>query len=114
MLTNKLILEDILKLEKKLNKKKFIVNGLSYWPAIRIRIAFYLIQKRYKHLKKKNFYFQLKNFLYIFLKSWSKKKKSQVMFVSHKNYLVKVKNNLYDRVLSGYIKEYSNKNIPYC
>jgi len=114
MLTNKLILKDILKIEKKLDEKKFIVNGLNYWPAIRIRIAFYLIQKRYEHLKKKKFLFQLKIFLFILFNIWSKKKKSHVMFVSHKNYLVKVNKSFYDRVLSGHIKKFSNKNISYC
>ena len=75
MLTNKLILKDILKIEKKLDEKKFIVNGLNYWPAIRIRIAFYLIQKRYEHLKKKNFFFNLK-FFYLYCLIFGRKKKN--------------------------------------
>ena len=74
MLTNKLILKDILKIEKKLDEKKFIVNGLNYWPAIRIRIVFYLIEKRYEHIKKKKILFQLKIFLFILFNIWSKKK----------------------------------------
>ena len=43
MLTNKLILDYILKIERKLNQNEFIVDGLNYWPAIRIKFAFNLM-----------------------------------------------------------------------
>lgn len=114
MLTNKLILDYILKIERKLNQNEFIVDGLNYWPAIRIKFAFNLIQKRYQNLNKKNFLTQLKEFFFLLLKSFNKVKKSNVLLVSHKNYGVKVDSVVYDRVLSGYINKFSKNKISYC
>ena len=104
MISNKEILDKIVALEKTKIHSEFVVDGLDFWPAVRIRLAFGLIEKRYQNVTKKSDL--LKNNLAILLKLFfiprTKTKKKDILFVTHSNYQYLVDSKTYDRVLEEY------------
>lgn len=104
MITNKKILDELVALEATKVCSDFLINGLNYWPAIRIRLAFGLIKRRCQNSKSRKAYFNKE--LLEALKSveslWLKSKKSKILFVTHNNYKITIEGQIYDRVLEGY------------
>ncbi|MDC0470429.1 hypothetical protein OAO13_03490 [Candidatus Pseudothioglobus singularis] len=120
MISNKEILDKIVSLEKTKVHSSFLIDDLDFWPAVRIRLAFGLIEKRYQdytnksNLIKKNLAILFK----LFYISRTKKKKIDILFVSHSNYQYVIEGKTYDRVLEGYKnncrkkrKDYSELNL---
>ena len=58
MITNKKILNELVALEATQVHDSFLINSLNYWPAIRIRLAFGLIKRRYQNSKRKKVNFK--------------------------------------------------------
>jgi hypothetical protein len=102
--SNKEILDQIVALEKAKAHNSFIINGQNFWPAIRIRLAFGLIERRYQSYISRGKFLKLN--LEILLKLFTftqiKKKKIAILFVSHSNYQYFIEGKFYDRVLEGY------------
>jgi hypothetical protein len=95
-------------------RNSFIKDGLNFWPAVRIRLAFGLIERRYKSNTPKPI---LREILGNLLKNaFSLRKnfqKSDVLFVTHPNYQCVVGGQTYDRVLEGYKLECREKGETY-
>ena len=104
MITNKKILNELVALEATQVHDSFLINSLNYWPAIRIRLAFGLIKRRYQNSKRKkvNFKEELIGILKGIGSLRLKPRKSEVLFVTHNNYKISVEGQIYDRVLEGY------------
>ena len=104
VVSNKEILDQIVALEKTKVHGSFIINGQNFWPAIRIRLAFGLIERRYQCYTSKSKF--LKHNLEILLKLFTfaqvKNKKTDILFVSHNNYQYCIEGKIYDRVLEGH------------
>jgi hypothetical protein len=115
MASNKEILDKIVIFEASKVRNAFLRNGLDYWPAIRIRLAFGLIAQRYQNSISKDRIFKkglislCKNFCSILKKS----PKSEVLFVTHDNYQYSVEGRNYDRVLEGYKLDCRHKGESY-
>lgn len=104
MITNKEILKELIALESTQVHSAFLIDSLNYWPAIRIRLAFSIISKRYKNNKSKIESLK-KGLISIFknLRSGKLKyQKSEVLFVTHDLYQLSVEGQNYDRVLEEY------------
>lgn len=101
--SNKGILDQIVVLEATSLPSVFAKGNLNFWPAVRIRLAFGLIERRYKSKGQK---FPLNGLLSDLFKNIfsfrNKLQKSDVLFVSHPNYQCTVEGQTYDRVLEGY------------
>jgi hypothetical protein len=104
VITNKEILNELVALEATQVHDAFLINSLDYWPAIRIRLAFGLIKRRYQKSKRKRVDFkeELTGILKGIGSLRLKPRKSEVLFVTHDNYQISVEGRIYDRVLEGY------------
>ena len=101
--SNKKILDKIVLLEQGSIPSAFAKGQLSLWPAVRIRLAFSLIERRYKIKRNKQLFKKsLRNLPKKILSINNKLQKSDVLFVSHPNYMCKVGDQTYDRVLEGH------------
>ncbi len=103
--SNKEILDQLLHLEKIGVKDLFQNNRYDFWPAVRIRLAFYLIIRRYSKTSKTSKTFFSSDFfdgVICNLKNFRKKLcKTDVLLVSHSNYKYSLNGKSYDRVLEG-------------
>lgn len=112
--SNKAILDQIVRLEATSVPSMFVKGDLNFWPAVRIRLAFGLIERRYKNKARK---FPLIELLSNISKNISSVrnnlKKCDVLFVSHPNYQCAVEGQTYDRVLEGYKLECKKRGETY-
>lgn len=106
MITNKKILNEIVAIEASNLHNGFIINGLNYWPAIRVRLTAGLInQRRPRQIPRFNFKKELKGFIASIISIKFKYNKSDILFVTHDNYKVLVEGRTYDRVMEGHKNE---------
>lgn len=113
--TNKEILDTIERIEGTIKPSLFVFDGVNYWPAIRIRIAFGLVEKRYSE-KKRSARLLFSKFIKCLMNKNNysfNSSKFDVLFVSHSNYKIHVDDDVYDRVLEGYKNEYKKREIDY-
>jgi len=102
LIANKEILKTIVALEATDIHDAFKKNGLDFWPAIRIRLAFGLIEKQYKYRKKKWTFKSGLMALWDSVVLFSlKPQKVDILFITHDNYKVFHGGQEYDRVLEG-------------
>lgn len=112
--SNKEILEEIVFLESTSLPGEFKRDGINFWPAVRIRLAFGLIERRYKaHGSRRVLSDIVRNLFKSIFSLGNKLNKSNVLFVSHPNYQYVVNGQNYDRVLEGYKLECQEKGETY-
>lgn len=112
--TNKEILEEIVFFETTSLPEEFKNEGINFWPAVRIRLAFGLIERRYKEGPSRRGFRAIVRDLFKSIFSLGKKlKRTDVLFVSHPNYQYVVDGRIYDRVLEGYKLECQDKGEAY-
>ena len=102
--TNRVIINEMVKLEQKGIKDKFYYKSVNYWPAIRIRVSMSIIEKRYYYLtsKYKNFK-ELLNIFKLFRYYQNTAIRIDKLFITSDNYKIDVDGKKYDRVLEHYI-----------
>ena len=103
----------ISRIEDNLSIRDLNIDGINYWPAIRLAFCFQIISSRYQRSSAQGLSGGLHSSKLFPNVINEKDLQAKVLFVTHDIYKIDVEGSKYDRVLQGHICELQVKREPF-